>query len=108
MPNDLNLPKWLMGLIRCPNSGTELMLASPELLQRLRQRREQGQLTTKLGRTVSSELTQGLVSADGRWFYVITNGIADLVPDETIEISESDSAFQTQRNPESNRGWVSE
>lgn len=84
MPNDLNLPEWLMGLIRCPNSGTELMLASPELLQRLRHRLEQGQLTTKLGRTISSELTQGLVSADGNWFYLIQHGIVDLVPDDAI------------------------
>jgi len=76
------LPDWFIGLIHCPNSGTELVLASESDIQRLRDLQQRGQLVTKLGRTISSIATQGLVSADGAWFYPVEAGIPCLLPDE--------------------------
>lgn len=86
-PIDFQLPEWFMGLIRCPNTGTELKLASRELVLRLQQRLNRGQLVTKLGRTFSGPLTQGLVSADERWFYPIDGTVVGLLPDEAVVIS---------------------
>lgn len=67
------------------------MLACPSLMQSLQQRQETGSLTTKLGRTVSGRLTQGLVSEDGCWFYPIHEGpihegMVRLSPDDAIRI----------------------
>lgn len=86
MTTDNALSDWLMGLIRCPNTGTELMLAPRDTLERIRTLHGQGQLRTKLGRTLSQIPTQGLVSADGRWFYPIERGIACLLPDEACDL----------------------
>lgn len=58
------------------------MLASESDIQRLQDLHQRGQLITKLGRTISSIATQGLVSADGAWFYPIEAGIPCLLPDE--------------------------
>lgn len=82
----MNLPDWFMGLVRCPITGTKLTLASPSQLQSLQQRKEGVGLTTKLGRTVFGELTQGLVSDDGRWFYPLDQGIVSLLPDDAISL----------------------
>lgn len=82
----VNLPEWFIGLIHCPNTGTKLTLASPEQLQSLQKRQNQGSLTTKLGRTFSGRLTQGLVSGDGEWFYPLDEGVICLLPDDAIRI----------------------
>jgi uncharacterized protein YbaR (Trm112 family) len=79
-----NLPEWFIGLIRCPNTGTKLTLASPDQLQSLQRHQEQGTLTTKLGRTFFCQLTQGLVSEGGEWFYPLEDGVVCLLPDDAI------------------------
>jgi len=63
------------------------MLASAEQLQRLQDQQARGQLITKLGRTFSGPLTQGLVSEDRHWFYPMADGILCLLPDEAIACS---------------------
>jgi uncharacterized protein YbaR (Trm112 family) len=82
----VSLPDWFIGLIRCPITGSELMLASPTQLQSLQERQERGTLATKLGRTVSDRPTQGLVSSDGLWFYPIERGIVSLLPDDAVPL----------------------
>lgn len=79
-----DMPEWLMGLVRCPNSKTKLMLASPSVLHFVKERMERGDLCTKLGRTISAVPTQGLVSEDLGWFYRMIDGIPCLLPDEAI------------------------
>jgi len=79
-----DMPDWLMGLVRCPNSKTKLMLASPCVLRFVKERMERGDLCTKLGRTISAVPTQGLVSEDLGWFYPMIDGIPCLLPDEAI------------------------
>lgn len=81
----VNLPEWFIGLIRCPNTGTKLTLASPDQLQSLQRHQEQGTLTTKLGRTFFGQLTQGLVSEDGHWFYPVQGSMVfQLLPEDAI------------------------
>jgi uncharacterized protein YbaR (Trm112 family) len=62
------------------------MLASTAQLQSLQRRQEGNQLTTRLGRTFSGPLTQGLVSEDGRWFYPIDQGSVCLLPDDAVGV----------------------
>ena len=81
-----DFPEWILGVIRCPNSGTLLTLASAQLLSQLRDLHARSPLTNKIGRSVLEIPTQGLVSKDGRWFYGVHQGIPCLLPDEAIEL----------------------
>ena len=80
------LPDWILLYLRCPQSGGELLLASQSDLDALSVRARSGTLFSVLGRTISQVPSQGLVSANGRWFYPINDGIACLMADEAIEL----------------------
>lgn len=84
--NDNLFPEWILGILRCPNSGTSLAVASAKLIGQLSDRYKQSGLTNKIGRSVLEIPTQGLVSTDGRWFYGVHQGIPCLLPDEAIEL----------------------
>lgn len=84
--NDGLFPEWILGILRCPNSGTSLAVASAKLISQLADRTKQSGLTNKIGRSVLEIPTQGLVSQDGRWFYGVYRGIPCLLPDEAIEL----------------------
>lgn len=84
--NDNLVPEWILGILRCPNSGTSLAVASAKLISQLSDRYKQSVVTNKIGRSVLEIPTQGLVSKDGRWFYGVHQGIPCLLPDEAIEL----------------------
>ena len=84
--NDNLFPEWILGIIRCPNSGTSLAVASAKLISQLADRTRRSGMTNKIGRSVLEIPTQGLVSKDGRWFYGVHQGLPCLLPDEAIEL----------------------
>lgn len=84
--NDQEFPEWILGVIRCPNSGTCLSLASAQLLSLLEDRHGRSPMTNKIGRTISAIPTQALVSQDQRWLYPVIDGIPCLLPDEAIPL----------------------
>ena len=83
---DIVLPDWILGYLRCPHSGGKLSQASQAILDAVADRSRNGTLISVLGRTISQIPTQGLVSADGRWFYVVNDEIAVLLADEAIAL----------------------
>ena len=84
--NDHEFPEWILGVIRCPNSGACLSLASAQLLSLVEDRHGRSPMTNKIGRTISAIPTQALVSQDHRWLYPIIDGIPCLLPDEAIPL----------------------
>ncbi len=83
---DIVLPDWILGYLRCPQSGEKLLQASQAVLDAVAERARNGTLVTVLGRTISQVPTQGLVNEDGRWFFVVNDEIAVLLADEAIEL----------------------
>ena len=83
---DMVLPDWILLYLRCPQSSGKLLLASQSVLDELSVRARLGKLYSVLGRTISQVPSQGLVSANGRWFYPIKDGIACLLADEAIDL----------------------
>jgi len=83
---DIVLPDWILGYLRCPHSGEKLLQASQAVLDAVAERARNGTLFTVLGRTISQVPMQGLVSANGRWFYVVNDEIAVLLADEAIDL----------------------
>ena len=80
------LPDWILEYLRCPQSSGKLLLASQAVLDTLSERAHNGTLFTVLGRTISQIPSQGLVSADGRWFYLTNDSIASLMSDEAVPL----------------------
>ena len=95
------LPDWILEYLRCPQTGGKLLLASQVVLDTLSERARGGTLFTVLGRTISQVPSQGLVSANGRWFYRMNDGIACLMADEAVDLfttrSDSDVGFSRHR-----------
>ena len=80
------LPDWILLYLRCPQSSGELLLATQSVLDSLSVRACSGTLFSVLGRTISQVPSQGLVSANGRWFYPIKDGIVCILADEAIDL----------------------
>jgi uncharacterized protein YbaR (Trm112 family) len=82
----MTFPDWMMEILRCPRTGGKLTLASPELLARLQEQAKLGQLSDAMGRTVSELPSQGLLSENARWLYLVDDGIPTLMAEEAISI----------------------
>jgi len=80
------LPDWILEYLRCPQSSGKLLLASQAVLDTLSERAQNGTLFTVMGRTTSQIPSQGLVRADGRWFYLTNDSIASLMADEAVSL----------------------
>lgn len=77
----------LIGLLRCPISGSQLELADNQLVALLNEAIENRSLENRGGVTVVEPLDGALVNADRSWLCPIRNGIVSMVSDEMIEIS---------------------
>jgi uncharacterized protein YbaR (Trm112 family) len=62
------------------------MLASQDSIARLVQLSRDGKLMNVMGRTVSAFSSQGLVSENGRWVYLMENGTPCLLAEEAIDM----------------------
>lgn len=78
----------ILPLIRCPLDGQSLELASDELLAKLNQRIEAGELRDRAEMQVTEKLEAGLVTADQSRFYPARGGIPTLIVDNAIELHE--------------------
>jgi uncharacterized protein YbaR (Trm112 family) len=77
--------KELLELIVCPETHQDLRVAAPELLARLNARIARGELKNRAARTLTEPLVEGLLRADGRVLYPVTDGIPVLLVEEGIE-----------------------
>jgi uncharacterized protein YbaR (Trm112 family) len=76
----------LVGLLRCPETGQRVALASGEILDTLLEHQKQGVLRHASGKLVKSVPEAGLLRADGRRVFPIRDGIPILLADEAIDI----------------------
>ena len=73
-------------LLRCPISA-QTMKAAPENVVRVLQERQQvGALRTR-GGELADPFEDGLITADGAWFFPIRSGIPVMLASEAIAIS---------------------
>lgn len=81
------MPDWILEFLRCPRSGSKLLLASEDTIARQHQLAREGRLFNAMGRTVSQFSSQGLVSENGKWLYLVDNGTPCLLAEEAIELA---------------------
>ncbi len=77
----------LIGLLRCPISGSQLELADNQLVASVNQAIENRSLQNRKGVSIVDRIDGGLVNADRSWLCPIRHGIVSMVSDEMIEIN---------------------
>ena len=77
----------LLDMLRCPRDQSRLQLADRQLIDRINQAVESGQLLNVGGALVEQPLDGGLVREDGVLLYPVVDQIPVMLPDEAIDIS---------------------
>ncbi|MEI6562285.1 MAG: hypothetical protein WCO68_09410 [Verrucomicrobiota bacterium] len=80
----------LLALLRCPQTGQRLALATPELLEKLEAQRRAGTLALAAAQpqwNPAEPLEAVLVREDGLAGYPVQGGIPILLPDHGMEIA---------------------
>jgi uncharacterized protein YbaR (Trm112 family) len=86
VPDEAEIPSWLLPLIRCPITKQGFQLAPSSVIDRLKELAAKGLLRSKNGISVSEIPSQGLLTPDQRWLYPIRRGIPSLIPDDAISL----------------------
>lgn len=88
MQRESEIDDWLIDVLRCPNSGEPLELASAELVDELNARLVEGTLLNNLGVPSDLNFDSGMVNRSKTFFYGISNQIPTLIPGESIPLRE--------------------
>lgn len=81
------LPPELLEVLVCPHTQKPLKMASSALLQELNDAIGRGAIRNRRGDLVGDPIDGALVCDGGNYAYLIIQGIADLIWDESIEIT---------------------
>lgn len=76
----------LIQMLRCPVDRSQLAIAAPELIERLNDALQRGELRDRADQRVDRPLESGLLTADEKWLYPIRGGIVTLVADQAIAV----------------------
>ena len=74
----------LLEILRCPETHQTLAVAGPEVIERLNQRIESGELKTRGGKVLAEKIEGGLIRQDGKFLYPIRGKIPVMLIDEAI------------------------
>jgi uncharacterized protein YbaR (Trm112 family) len=81
----------LVEILVCPENRTALAPADEELVSKLNQAIAAGKVKNRLGRTVETQVKEGLVREDGLLLYPIVDEIPVMLVDEAIPLEPTDS-----------------
>jgi len=76
-----------ISILMCPESGSQLELATAEALDAINLRITNGEIETHGGTHLSSALESGLVTVDGCRLFQVSNDIPNLVMDDSIDLT---------------------
>ena len=80
------MQKRLLNILRCPVTHKGLSQAKSDLLGRVNQAIEAGDLSNRDGSRVTESLDEALVTDDGKLLYPVDNGIPVLLEGEAISL----------------------
>ena len=76
--------KTLLDILVCPEDHSSLTPANSELVERLNQQIERGELNNQAGQAIKEKIDGGLVRADGQFLYPIRDDIPIMLIEERI------------------------
>jgi uncharacterized protein YbaR (Trm112 family) len=84
------MDKKLLSILCCPVSHKGLSLARAEMLKSLNAAIAAGRLTNRDGEVIAGEMTEALVTDDGKILYPVNDGIPVLLEGESVMLSQLD------------------
>lgn len=76
----------LLDILVCPETKQPVTPASDEILARINQQIETGELRNRGGDAVSKSISEALVREDGEILYVVDDGIPVMLIEESIQL----------------------
>ncbi|MGH7162887.1 MAG: Trm112 family protein [Planctomycetota bacterium] len=76
----------LLSILVCPETHQPVKPAGHDLLKRLNERIEAGNLRNRQGDAVKTKVEEALVREDGKCLYVVDDGIPNMLIDERIDL----------------------
>ena len=86
------MEKRLLSILCCPITHKELSVAGRELLAKVNNAVSEGKLLNRGGATLSEQLSEALVTDDGKILYPVDEGIPVLLEGESIMLDQLDGA----------------
>jgi len=84
----MTISQKFLSILRCPTSGSPLVIADEPLLAQINARIREGQLKNRIGETIDDEIDEGLVNEKGDTFYYLRNNIPTLIDDNSIPLNQ--------------------
>ena len=82
------MDKRLLGILRCPITHKGLSLATRDVVERVNEAIEAGELVNRDGVTIISALDDALVTDDGKLLYPVNDGIPVLLEGECVALEQ--------------------
>lgn len=84
----------VVAMLRCPDDGSELAVASEAVVGTLNAAIREGRLVNRAGKRVERVLDGGLIRADGAWLYPVIDEIPILLRDDAISLDQFAAGLQ--------------
>ncbi|MBB3209892.1 uncharacterized protein YbaR (Trm112 family) [Rhodopirellula rubra] len=78
----------ILPILRCPFGGDSLVLAEPELVERVNEAISAGAARDQLGTRVETPIDAGMVNSAKDRLYPVRENIATLIADSAIQIKD--------------------
>ena len=79
----------LLNILACPETREAVSLADEALIESLNRKIEARELVNRAGETVTEPISGGLVREDGRYLYVIRDGIPVMLVEQGILLEDA-------------------
>ena len=77
----------LLKIIACPETKQSLVIAEPDLVDKINSLIEKGVLTSRSGQKIKNKIDAGLIQKDDcKYLYPVRDGIPVLLIDESISL----------------------
>lgn len=77
----------LLAILCCPETKQELSLAGAQVIDKINQRIERGDLKTRGGAKITQKIEAGLIRSDRQYFYPVRQDIPVMLVDEAIPLA---------------------
>ena len=81
------IDNFLLSILVCPETKRPVLEAKDEIVQKLNQQIQLGQLKARAGHQIKQNFESGLIREDGKVFFPVRDGIPIMLMEEAIDLA---------------------